>query len=181
MESNSLVGSRKIVVTGALLAAAALWMGSPLGAEPGPVSVSSEIPGLALPEGFDQALAQSAAAGNIPGVDVSKSLTGLSAPVSGAVNNTQGDVSLSNTPNALQQGQLTQVVASSQMTANVTNNTTRIGAADSGYRAVNTLDDAFASHQGPITVSQSAGVASSISQAITFQVGFDLKAPPAAP
>ncbi len=172
MNPNASVRTKRIAVRSAWLAA--LLLTESLFAADSGVTPPS-VPTLTLPERFGQALEQAAAAGTA--VDISSALTGVNGLASGSINHVQGDVSLSNTPQALQQDQLTQVIASSQMSASVVNNSTTIGVADSGYRATNTLGAAFASHQGAVTVSQSAGISNTISQAITFQVGLDLNAP----
>ena len=97
----------------------------------------------------------------------------------GAIDNAGGSVDSINPGQVLQQGQLVEVVASNAIHSSVTGNQVTVGVPDSGARAGNMLDGAFANYQGVLNVVQSTGVANSITQAVSLQSGLDIRTAPA--
>ncbi|HGG60044.1 MAG TPA: hypothetical protein ENK26_09045 [Gammaproteobacteria bacterium] len=97
----------------------------------------------------------------------------------GVTENAGGVVDSIDSGQALQQGQLVEVVASNAIHSSVTGNQVTVGVPDSGARAGNMLDGAFANYQGVLNVVQSTGVANSITQAVSLQSGLDIRTAPA--
>ena len=97
----------------------------------------------------------------------------------GVIDNAGGVVDSIDSGQALQPGQLVEVVASNAIHSSVTGNQVTVGVPDSGARAGNMLDGAFANYQGVLNVVQSTGVANSITQAVSLQSGLDIRTAPA--
>ncbi len=103
----------------------------------------------------------------------------LSSVLDNAVNtvaNNGGTIDTVGSGQVLQQDQLVRVVASNAIESRVTGNQATIGVADSGARAGNALEGAFANYQGVLNVVQNTGSANSITQAVSLQSGLDIRA-----